>query len=226
MSLKGKVAVITGASSGLGKATTLILEKEGALTFALARSIENTDLPGSVTKIPLNIRDLASIDNAFAKIDKKVKHIDFLVNCAGRALTKEFEKVTREEIMDVFGINLKGNIYVAQEVYKRMLPQKSGHIVNVISTSGLKAREMETIYCASKWGLRGFTESLALAAHPHGIRVTGFYPGGMRSENFWKDTNNKEWEKYMEPTLIAEQIVNLLKTDSSMSPTQVVIERN
>ena len=146
MKLTNKVAVVVGASHGLGKALVELLAQENVTVWALARTIEKTVLPPSVTKIPLNIRDVASIDSAFAQIDQQTKTIDILINCAGRGLVKKFEDTTREEIMDVLGINLKGNIYMALEGYKRMLPKKSGHIVNVSSTSGIKAREMETIY--------------------------------------------------------------------------------
>lgn len=224
--LTNKVAVVTGASSGLGKAVAELLAAQKVKVFALSRNIAQTDLPSSVIKIPLNIRDLQNIDEAFTEIDQQTDHIDFLVNCAGRGLVKEFENTTRQEIMDVFGINLKGNIYIAQEVYKRMIPRKSGHIINVISTSGLKGRELETIYCASKWGLRGFTESLRLAAIPHRIRVSAVYPGGMKSENFWKDQPDRDISRYMDPKLVAEQIIHLLQSDPSLSPSELVIERN
>lgn len=225
MDIGHKVAVVTGASHGLGKAVAILLAEEEVTVFALARTIEKTDLPKSVIKIPLNIRDLKNIDDAFASIDKKTDHIDFLINCAGRGLVKEFENTTREEIMNVFGVNLKGNIYIAQEVYKRMIPKKSGHIINVISSSGLKGREMETIYCASKWGMRGFTESLRLAAHKHGIRVSAVHPGGMKSENFWQVTPGKDLSGFIEPKQVAEQIINLLKIDSSISPSELILDR-
>jgi NADP-dependent 3-hydroxy acid dehydrogenase YdfG len=223
-SLKQKIAVVLGASSGLGKAVVELLHGEEVQVFALARSIEETILPDSIIKIPLNIRDLKSIDAAFAAIDKQTKRIDILVNCAGRGLVKELELTTREEIMDVFGINLKGNIYTAQEVYKRMIPHKSGHIINVISTSGIKARVDEPIYSASKWGLRGFTESLRLAAAAHKIRVTGVYPGGMKT-NFWKNGEPRDTSTYMDPLDIAAQIVNILKSPSRISPSEYIIER-
>ncbi|NMB56702.1 SDR family oxidoreductase [Candidatus Beckwithbacteria bacterium] len=226
MKLTNKIAVVTGASSGLGKALVELLVKEQVKVFALARSIEKTKFPTAVIKIPLNIRDLQNIDQAFDLIDQKTKKIDILVNCAGRGLVKNFEDITREEIMDIFGINLKGNIYIAQEVYKRMILKKYGHIINVISTSGLKGREAETIYCASKWGLRGFTESLKLAAHAHNIRVSAVYPGGMKSENFWKIAPQQDISQYMDPILVAKEIVNLLKSDYSILPSELVIERN
>jgi len=221
--LNGKIAIVTGASSGLGKAVTELLAAEGVKVLALARTVNETDLPESVIKIPMNIRDLNSIDTAFAAIDEQTDHIDFLVNCAGRALSKKLEDTTRDEIMDVFGVNLKGNIYIAQEVYKRMLPRQSGHIINVSSTSGVKARENETIYCASKWGLRGFTESLRMEAAAHHIRVSGVYPGGMQT-NFWKGSSN-DISKFMHCEDVAVEIVHLLKTPSLMAPSELVIER-
>lgn len=224
-SLDGKVAVVVGASSGLGKAVAEMLDEERSKVFALARSIEETDLPDTIGKIPLNIRDLKSLDDAFASLDRQTEHIDILVNCAGRGLVKKFEETTREDIMDVFGTNLKGNIYTALEVYKRMLPKQSGHIINVISTSGIRARPDETIYCASKWGLRGFTESLRMAAAAHHIRVTGVLPGGMNTD-FWKEGREpKDLEKFMDPRDVAEQIIMILKTPSSIAPSEYVIER-
>jgi NADP-dependent 3-hydroxy acid dehydrogenase YdfG len=223
--LTKKTAVVTGASSGLGKAVTELLAKEGIKVFALARNIDQVKFSPNVVKVTCNIRNLQSIDDAFSTIDKETENIDFLINCAGRGLVKSFEETTREEIMDIFGVNLKGNIYIAQEVYKRMLQKKSGHIINVGSTSSIKAREMEVLYCASKWGLRGFTESLRLEAKKHGIKVTGVYPGGMRSENFWKIAPEKDISAYMDPNDIAKQILNILNSNSNVATTELIIER-
>jgi len=107
-------------------------------------------------------------------------------------------------------------------VYKRMLPHKSGYIINVLSTSGIKARADEPIYCASKWGLRGFTESLRLAAAKHTIRVTSVLPGGMQT-NFWE--KEKDTSTYMKAEDIAVEIVHILKTPTSIAPSEYVIER-
>jgi len=223
-SLKQKVVVVTGASSGLGREVARQLAEEGAKVFALARNISETDLPDSVTKIALNVRDLQSIDEAFAEIDAQTKRIDILVNCAGRGLVKNLEDTSRDEIMDVFGVNLKGNIYIAQEVYRRMLALKYGHILNVGSTTGLKARADEPIYAASKWGLRGFTESLRLAAAAHGIRVTGVYPGGMQTA-FWDAEEPRDTSKFMKPEDVAAAIMDVLRTPASIAPSEYVIER-
>jgi NADP-dependent 3-hydroxy acid dehydrogenase YdfG len=222
--LKGKVAVVTGASSGLGKEVAMQLDALGVTVIALSRSVEKVGLPQEITAVPLNIRDLQSIDDVFKTIDEATNHIDILVNCAGRGLIKNLEDTSREEIMDVFGVNLKGNIYIAQEIYKRMLPNKSGHIVNVSSTTGLKARADEPIYAASKWGLRGFTESLRLAAVPHKIRVTGVYPGGMQTA-FWNGEEPRDTSAFMKPEEVAALIIDVLKTPPSIAPSELVIER-
>jgi NADP-dependent 3-hydroxy acid dehydrogenase YdfG len=223
-SLKQKVAVVTGASSGLGKEIALQLDKAGVKVFALARSIEDTDLPSSIIKVPLNVRDLQSIDEAFAGIDAQTKRIDILVNCAGRGLIKNLEETAREEIEDVLDVNLKGNIYIAQAVYKQMLAHNSGHILNVSSTTGMKARADEPIYAASKWGLRGFTESLRMAASAHNIRVTGVYPGGMQTA-FWDGEEPRDTSKFMKPEDVAAAILDVIKTPSSIAPSEYVIER-
>lgn len=220
-----KVAVITGASSGLGKALTEMLSKNDWHVIALARSIEKIPFKKNVTKISCNIRDMSEIDSAFAQIDTATNTIDLLVNCAGRGLVKSFEETTREEIMDTFGVNLKGNIYIAQEVYRRMLPKKQGHIITVGSTSSLRAREMEVLYCASKWGLRGFSESLRLEARQHGIKVTGVYPGGMSSENFWKVVPDRNVSEYMKPEAVAKEIMKVINQSEDVAVSEIVIER-
>jgi len=222
--VEGKVAVVTGASSGLGREVALQLNALGVKVIGLSRNVEKADLPAEVIKVPLNIRDLQSIDDAFKAIDGITDRIDMLVNCAGRGLIKNLEDTSREEIMDVFGVNLKGNIYIAQEVYKRMLPGKSGHIINVSSTTGLKARADEPIYAASKWGLRGFTESLRLAAAPYKIRVTGIYPGGMQTA-FWNGEEPRDTSAFMKPEEVTALITDILKTPQSIAPAELVIER-
>lgn len=219
-----KVAVVTGASSGLGREVCRLLAEKGVSVFALARTITDVKLPSSVHKVPLNIRDLQSIDDAFTTIDAQTQTIDILVNCAGRGLVKELEDTSRQEIMDLFGVNLKGNIYIAQEVYRRMIARKSGHIINVISTSGLKARADEPIYCATKCGLRGFTESLRMAAITHNIRVTGVFPGGMQTD-FWKGGEPRDTSTYMSPKDVAAEIIHILETPTGIAPSEYVIER-
>jgi len=222
--LAGKNIAVVGASSGLGYSLAEALSYEGANLYLLSRTIQDRSLPFGGTRIPCNLRDPESITNAFAAIDTSAPQLDILVNCAGIGLTKALHETSYDEIINTLATNLEGVILTSVEAYKRMLEFGSGHIVNVSSTTGIKAREMETIYAASKWGLRGFTESLRLEAKPYGIRVTGVFPGGMNTA-FWEGST-KDVSGYMNPFLVAGQIINILKSDPSISPSELVIERS
>jgi NAD(P)-dependent dehydrogenase (short-subunit alcohol dehydrogenase family) len=215
MDLNNKTIVIVGASSGLGRALAEILSKENVKLFLLSRN--PIDFSNS-THIKIDIKNPEEIKVAFERIGD----LDILINCAGIGLMKDLRDSTIKEINNVLDTDLKGAIYVAREAYKILAKKGSGHIVNIISTSGLRARAMETVYCAAKWGLRGFTESLALASEETGVRVTGVYPGGMKSENFWKITPRKDISDFMDPAVVAQKILDMIKGDYQKD---LIIER-
>ncbi len=223
ISLANKNMVVVGASSGLGYEVARQLSSEGSNVFALSRKIEDQQLGFTATRINCNLRKPEEIVEAFERIDK-AGDLDALINCAGIGLTKDFDSTTHEEIMDVLGTNLKGSIYTSLEAYKRMKVLKAGHIVNVSSTSGLVGRDNEAVYAASKWGLRGFTESLRLEGVKNKVRVTSVCPGGMNSA-FWSDFPDKDLSAYMNPEDVAGQIVHVLKSPSGISPAEIVIQR-
>lgn len=223
-SLQNNHIVIVGASSGLGKALAEKLSTEKAHLYLLSRSSESVSHKFDAVKITCDVRDAHSIKDAFKKVDDQTKTIDILINCAGVGLVKNLEDTTPEEIQNVLQTNLLGGIVASQEGYKRMLEQGSGHIINVTSTSGTKARPDETVYCASKAGLRLFTESLRIAAAKHKIRVTAVAPGGMNTP-FWKGSEPRNLETFMDPSDIADQIIHLLKSPNSIAPSELVIER-
>lgn len=219
-----KNIIIIGASSGLGKALSEELAKEAGNLFLLSRKIEEVKLPFPATKIACDVTSCESIKKAFSLIDRKVSKIDVFINCAGIGLEKKLEETTHEEIKDIIHTNLMGAIFSTQEVYKRMIKQKSGHIINISSTSGKRPREKETIYCASKWGLSGFNESLRLEAKENNIRVTTIYPGGMKT-NFYKNNQEKNTSSFMDPNHVARVIAEIIKSSPSLCPSEVVIER-
>lgn len=216
--------IIVGSSRGLGKALALLLHKNNNL-FLLSRKINEIRFSqGNITKIACDITSTESIKEVFKKIDNLTKTIDVLINCAGIGLERNLEASTDTEIKKVIETNLLGAIFISKAVYIRMLKQKSGHIINISSTSGKKARDGETVYCGSKWGLAGFTESLRLEAQKHNIKVTTVFPGGMKTD-FYKNNPDKDISAFMNPKYVAEQIVNLIDSDSSICPSQLVIER-
>jgi len=208
--------VIVGASSGLGLELSKLLKNNNL--FLLSRNINKTQLSGK--KISCDLKSLKSIKTAINSIDKP---IDIFINCAGIELSKSLEKSTDQEITNVINTNLLGAIFISKYVYQKMLKKKQGYIINVTSTSGKKARSNETIYCASKFGLAGFTESLRLEAKENNIKVSTIYPGGMKT-NFWKNSS-KDTSNYMDPKHVAQQIVNLIQSNQKICPSELTIER-
>lgn len=210
MDLDNKNIVIVGASSGLGKALAEILSKENVKLFLLSRNIESIDIP-QAAKIATDIKDPESVKKAFEEIDAQVNSIDLLINCAGIGLVKDLRDTSSSEINDIIDTDLKGAIYVSKEAYKRMSGKKSGHIINVVSSSGKKPRPLEVVYAAAKFGLSGFTQSLQLAGKEKGVRVTGVYPGGMLSENFWKTSPQVNISEFMDPASVAGKILEMVR---------------
>jgi short-subunit dehydrogenase len=221
MDLESKNIVIVGASSGLGKALAELLSKENVKLFLLSRNIESLNIPNA-TKVPTDISNAESVKSAFKQIDNQTDTIDLLINCAGIGLMKDLRETTVDEIDAVIDTDLKGAIFVSQESFKRMSDKKSGHIINVISTSGKKPRKLEPIYAAAKWGLSGFTQSLQLAGEETGVKVSGIYQGGMKSENFWKNNPEININEFMNPATVAEKIINFVKGEYQK---ELIIER-
>ena len=215
MDLINKNTVIVGASSGLGKAMANLLLSEKSKLILISRT--DPQIPNTIF-IQADIRSYAEVKKAFEEIE----NLDLLINCAGIGLLKDLRDSTEEEINSVIDTDLKGAIWVSKEAYEKMAAKKSGYIINIVSTSGRKARPMETIYCAAKWGLRGFTASLQLAGEETGVKVTGVYPGGMKSEHFWKIIPGKDISEYLEPGDVAKKIIDMLKGEYQ---TELLIER-
>ncbi|MDO8625178.1 MAG: SDR family oxidoreductase, partial [Candidatus Diapherotrites archaeon] len=122
--------------------------------------------------------------------------------------------------------NLIGAIQMTFAAYPAMQKQRSGTIVNINSVRGNKGKDTEAIYCASKFGLRGFCESLRPEAQKHGIRILEFFPGGMKTHFFDKIGRDKvEYDGFMEPKDVAQLVATSSSTPPNIVITQTVIER-
>lgn len=220
-----KNIIIVGSSSGLGKAMVGLLESGENRLFLLNRSkLKHKTSAKNTTEIYCDISSFESIEAAFKIIDKFSRHIDVLINCAGIGLEKELQNTKNEEIKSVIDTNLLGTILVSKEAYKRMIKNKSGYIINVSSTSGKKARDNETVYCASKWGLAGFTESLRLEAKKFNIKVSTIFPAGMKT-NFYRNNLGKDTTGFMNPNAVAKAILNLISSNDSFCISEMTIEK-
>ena len=194
MSGKGKVAVVTGASDGLGAMLAHQLAGEGYHVWLLARN--EAKLQGVVDAIrakggeaDFSVCDVTApeaVEASFAQIGANSGQVDLLISNAGVWLQGKTVDASTEEILSTLNTNLLGIILVTRAALPLIKPHSGGQIVNVISNAGVEPNGDWSIYTASKYGARGFTDSLKLELAASGIRVTGVYPAGMSTAFFQK----------------------------------------
>ena len=191
---KQKVVIVTGSSSGIGYATSLLLARKGFYTYASARNIDKSASLGSIANterlplklIQLDVTDDSSIKAALEKIVLEKGRIDVLVNNAGYGLFGAFEDLTLDEIKAQFETNFFGVIRVTQHVLPTMRTQGGGGvIVNVSSINGRVAFPVISAYVSTKFATEGLSESIAYELGPFGIKVILIEPGAIGS-NFMK----------------------------------------
>ena len=190
-----QVAVVTGANSGIGRATALHLAQQGYRVFGTVRSLDKAgklqaranELGVSVELIELDVADDASVQRGFADIFRATNHVDVLVNNAGIGGNGVVEESTSQMYHDAFNVNVVGAIRCTQQVLPNMRERKSGTIVNITSVVGKFAAIAQAPYVASKWAFEGVSEELAQELAPFGIRVVIIEPGVTKSSIFAKN---------------------------------------
>lgn len=181
-----KTILITGASTGIGKATAEFFADKGWNVAATMRTPANATFPddraGRLRTFALDVTDQASVDQAVAEVTAAFGRIDVLVNNAGYGLIGLFEAMTPEQIRRQVDTNLIGVMNVTRAVLPTMRRQRSGYIVAVASVAGRISLPLYTLYCATKWAVEGFTEALNYEVHQFGIKVRVIEPGPIRSD--------------------------------------------
>lgn len=189
--LKNKVVLITGASSGFGEDAALRFAKEGCKLVLAARRMDRLqnlaskiqDMGGEAMAVPVDIVNPADVDNMVQTTLDLYGQIDILFNNAGIGRVEWFEKFSLErDINTLVGVNLTGLMQVTRVVLPHMLERRQGHIINMVSVAGLIAPPLLTTYAASKFGVRAFTDALRREVAPLGIKVSGIYPGPASTE--------------------------------------------
>ena len=219
---RGKVAIVTGSSSGIGYATSLLLARNRFHTYATMRNIEKSaDIQEIANKerlplqvIQLDVNDDASIRNSIKRVERENERIDVLVNNAGYGLVGAFEDLSVEEIKSQFETNFFGVIRLTQQVLPIMRKQKSGTIVNVSSGAGRIGFPGMSAYVSSKFALEGLSESMSYELEPFGIKVVIIEPGVIRT-NFKK--NSVISKKSLDNSSISPYSSIIQKIDSSIS---------
>ena len=187
-----KVAVVTGASTGIGYETSLMLARNGFLTYATMRNLnksENIKLIATKEKLPIHIKQLdvtddASVKNAVQTTLSEIGRIDVLVNNAGYVLSGAFEDLTMDEIKAQYETNVFGLIRTTQAVLPIMRDQKSGIIVNISSAAGRFGYPSGSAYVSTKFAVEGLSESMSYELEPFGIKVVVVEPGVIRTNIF------------------------------------------
>ena len=182
--LNGKVALVTGAARGLGRACALALAHEGAdIALGLRDVATATELEQEiktmgrkVIRLQMDVSDLQQINDAVARVVETFGQLDILVNNVGVAPVNLAENVTEADFDHTVNLNLKGTFFTAQAVGKQMIKQRSGRIINMSSQAGFIALEGESVYCMTKAGVNHLTKNLASEWAKYNINVNAVAP--------------------------------------------------
>jgi len=182
MELDGTHVIVTGASTGIGRVTALRLARKGARVWAAARDVGRLEsLAGEhagIVPAPGDVSD----DADRAALVKEAEPVDVLVNNAGIGWTGVVESMPPEKVRQLFDVNVLALIDLTQRVLPGMLDRRRGHIVNVGSMAGYVAAPGETVYCATKFAVQGFTDGLRREVARRGVQVTLIAPGPIKTE--------------------------------------------
>jgi len=203
--LSGRVALVTGASRGLGQYFARALAEAGADLIVTARRREDTEafageirsLGRRAASLPLDVRDEGSIRGMAEEAEAAFGRIDILVNNAGCNVRKPALEVAWEDWNKVLDTNLRGTFFVAQAVARRMIPRGYGRIVNIGSVTSVFGYGAIAPYCASRGGVKQLTMALADAWGRHGITVNCLAPGWFRTEQTRVLYENAKWVEYL-----------------------------
>jgi 3-oxoacyl-[acyl-carrier protein] reductase len=180
-SLKGRVALVTGASRGIGAAIARSLAEAGAELGLASRSGDNLGIEGAVAQ-PADVRDLSALESIAEATAQRFGGIDILVVNAGVGAYGPFLELGRDHIDEMIDVNVKGAIYAVRAALPHLLKSDAADLVTVASEAGRRGLPFEAVYCASKFAQVGFTAALDHELREQGVRCTNICPGGVATD--------------------------------------------
>lgn len=234
MNLKGKIAIVTGASEGLGKAVAIKLAEKNCQVVLLARTKINlekvkktiTKKGGQALAIPCDVANPTQVKKAVGQVKKKWKKVDFLVCSAGIWYKmKPIDQATDREVNEITDIDFKGVVNVVRLILPLMRKKNQGHIINISSQSGVMAKKGQSLYCGAKFAVKGFTDALKLDLKETQIKVSGVYPSGMNTKMFAKTGETFSTKNFMKVEEIAKIILFILTRPENICLDEVWIEK-
>ena len=228
-----KVVVVVGATGGIGSALVPKLAEAGAKLVLVGRDADKLDelvrnleddYEAEAIAIPTDITQYAQVELMVQKAIAQFGQIDVLINAAGAGVMKQFLRIEPQDLDQMLDLNLKGSFYTSQAVANVMKDRKIGHICNVIGILGKHPMAMAAAYCASKFGVVGFSKSMADELRRFGIKVTLFYFGGIDSP-FWDNVSLKvDRSKMLTTETAANAIMFALSADPLAVPMEINIQ--
>jgi uncharacterized protein len=224
MKLKNKTVLVTGASSGIGEAVAYKVAKDGANVIITARREDKLklvaekikELGGNPTIMVADISKVAEIKQLFDNIKAKFDKLDVVFNNAGLGYIGYINEMKDEEIQTIIDVNISGMILVSKYAASHMVTQNSGHIIMCSSLAGLITLPQWSVYCASKWAIVGFADSIRGELHKHNVHVSTLHPGAVKTEFFDKDKANIDISKLgnaIEVDQVADEVYKAIFTN-------------
>ena len=231
--MQDKVIVIVGATGGIGSTLAQKLVTTGAKLVLAARDSDRlanltAQFPAAsadqVLAVPTDITHPEQVEALMQKAVTQFGKIDVLVNTAGAGILKQYNKLEPADLDYLLNVNLKGSFYTCQSAANVMKENKSGHICNVVGILGQHPMAMAAAYCASKYGVVGFSKCMADELKRFGIKFTLFYFGGIDTP-FWDKVSLKvDRSKMLRPETAANAILFALSAEPQAVPLEVNIQ--
>ena len=231
---KNKVAIITGAGRGIGKAIAIRLSKESynlVLCSRTEKEIENVarecrNSGVEAIGIVADVRKEEDVKKVVKEAIKKFGKIDVLINNAGIGYAKPIVETKKEDWDIMMETNARGTFLFSREVFKEMVRNKiKGTIINISSMAGKKPYKNQSAYCASKFAIVGFSKVLAVEAQEYGIKVHVICPGGVDTDFIKNIRPDIPSHTLIKPEDIAETVIFLLKTRKEITVDEILIRR-
>jgi 3-oxoacyl-[acyl-carrier protein] reductase len=231
--LSGQVAVVTGGGRGIGRATALALAKCKASVFITSRTLseiesvagEIKNANGKVLYGQCDIADEGQINQMFDKVMDNFGRLDIMINNAAIGRYGPFQNFTTGDLDDLIAVNMRGTFICCREALQRMVPQRSGYIINISSVVGFKGYENQSAYTATKHAVVGMTKTLALEAQKYNIRASVIHPGGVDTDLAGEARPDLDRSILMQPEDIAQTVLFLLSLSDRAAVDEIYIRR-
>ncbi|CDR64168.1 TPA: SDR family oxidoreductase [Staphylococcus argenteus] len=225
--LTDKVAVVTGAGSGIGEAIATLLHEEGAKVVLAGRNKEklqnvaNQLSQDNVKVVPTDVTNKEEVDELIKIAQETFGRLDIVINSAGQMLSSKITDYQVDEWDSMIDVNIKGTLYTAQAALPTMLEQSSGHLINIASISGFEVTKSSTIYSATKAAVHTITQGLEKELAKTGVKVTSISPGMV--DTAITAAYNPSDRKKLDPQDIAEAVLYALTQPSHVNVNEITV---